>query len=104
MGLGYLLGMACWIIPTISVAIRRLHDIGKSGLWVFLVQIPVPGGTTRNSSCVWNVGVWGVRGTPKHFPPHLGLLEKVIITAAVLDGGGCFDYYPRQPSTYYLSV
>ena len=42
MGLGYLPGMACWIIPAISVAIRRLHDIGKSGLWVFLVQIPVP--------------------------------------------------------------
>ena len=61
---------------------------------MFLVQIPVPGGTTRNSSCVWNVGVWGVRGTPKHSPPHLGLLEKVIITAAVLDWGAALIIIP----------
>lgn len=29
------------IIPTISVTIRRLHDIGKSGWWVLLCLIPV---------------------------------------------------------------
>jgi uncharacterized membrane protein YhaH (DUF805 family) len=29
------------IIPTISVTIRRLHDIGKSGWWILLGCIPV---------------------------------------------------------------
>ena len=29
------------IIPTISVTIRRLHDIGKSGWWILLSCIPI---------------------------------------------------------------
>ena len=29
------------IIPTISVTIRRLHDIGKSGWWILLCCIPL---------------------------------------------------------------
>lgn len=31
------------IIPSIAIAIRRLHDIGKSGLWLLLVFIPIVG-------------------------------------------------------------
>ena len=86
MGLGYLLGMACWIIPTISVAIRRLHDIGKSGLWVFLVQIPVP---VVLLATLLVLGMFGYgMGYQGYYetPPHLGLLEKVLTTALVLDG------------------
>lgn len=30
-------------IPTISVTIRRLHDVGKSGWWCLLWVLPVPG-------------------------------------------------------------
>ena len=30
-------------IPTVSVAVRRLHDIGKSGWWVLLYFFPVIG-------------------------------------------------------------
>ena len=29
-------------IPTISVTIRRLHDVGKSGWWCLLWVLPVP--------------------------------------------------------------
>lgn len=29
-------------IPTISVTVRRLHDIGKSGWWCVLWLFPVP--------------------------------------------------------------
>lgn len=36
----YLLGM---IISIISVTVRRLHDIGKSGFWILLRLIPVIG-------------------------------------------------------------
>lgn len=32
------------IIPTISVIVRRLHDIGKSGVWIFIRLIPIIGG------------------------------------------------------------
>lgn len=32
------------ILPTLSVLIRRLHDIGKSGWWYFIQFIPFVGG------------------------------------------------------------
>lgn len=31
------------ILPTLTVAVRRLHDINRSGFWVFLVLIPIVG-------------------------------------------------------------
>ncbi|ABQ13634.1 DUF805 domain-containing protein [Dichelobacter nodosus] len=34
------------LIPSISVAIRRLHDIGKSGWWFLLILIPILGWIT----------------------------------------------------------
>lgn len=36
-------GLAC-ILPTLSVAVRRLHDIGKSGWWYLLILVPCVGG------------------------------------------------------------
>lgn len=32
------------LIPTLAVTVRRLHDIGKSGWWYFIVFIPIIGG------------------------------------------------------------
>lgn len=31
------------IIPSLAMTIRRLHDIGKSGWWIFIACIPVVG-------------------------------------------------------------
>ena len=31
------------LIPTIALGVRRLHDIGKSGLWYLLILVPVAG-------------------------------------------------------------
>lgn len=31
------------ILPALAVLVRRLHDIGKSGWWVFISLIPVVG-------------------------------------------------------------
>jgi uncharacterized membrane protein YhaH (DUF805 family) len=31
------------IIPGIAVSVRRMHDIGKSGWWLFIVLIPLVG-------------------------------------------------------------
>lgn len=36
--------LAAMIIPTISVTVRRLHDIGKSGFWIFIRLVPIIGG------------------------------------------------------------
>jgi len=31
------------LVPSIAIAIRRLHDIGKSGWWYLIVFIPIVG-------------------------------------------------------------
>ena len=44
-GLGVLSGIYALavFIPGLAVLIRRLHDIGKSGWWFFIVLIPIIG-------------------------------------------------------------
>lgn len=32
------------IIPALAVSVRRLHDIGKSGWWIFIALVPIIGG------------------------------------------------------------
>jgi uncharacterized membrane protein YhaH (DUF805 family) len=32
------------LIPSTAVSIRRLHDIGKSGWWLFIALVPLVGG------------------------------------------------------------
>jgi len=45
-GLGPIYGiyMLAMIIPSIAVGVRRLHDINKSGWWMFITWIPIIGG------------------------------------------------------------
>jgi uncharacterized membrane protein YhaH (DUF805 family) len=31
-------------LPTLAVAVRRLHDVGKSGWWYFIALVPFIGG------------------------------------------------------------
>lgn len=31
------------LLPSLGLCVRRLHDVGKSGWWIFLVLIPVIG-------------------------------------------------------------
>jgi uncharacterized membrane protein YhaH (DUF805 family) len=31
------------LIPNLAVSVRRLHDIGKSGFWLFIVLVPLIG-------------------------------------------------------------
>jgi uncharacterized membrane protein YhaH (DUF805 family) len=44
-GIGLLSGIysLAVVIPSIAVATRRLHDIGKSGWWQLLLLIPIVG-------------------------------------------------------------
>ena len=39
----YLVYILAVFIPSISVGVRRLHDIGKSGWWLFISFIPLVG-------------------------------------------------------------
>lgn len=39
--MAYALGV---LIPGLAVAVRRLHDIGKSGWWILIGLIPIIGG------------------------------------------------------------
>jgi uncharacterized membrane protein YhaH (DUF805 family) len=32
------------LLPAIAVGVRRLHDIGKSGWWIFIALVPLVGG------------------------------------------------------------
>ena len=45
-GIGFLLAIYTLgvLLPSIAVAIRRLHDIGKSGWWYLINFIPLIGG------------------------------------------------------------
>lgn len=37
-----LIGLAL-LLPNLGIAVRRLHDIGKSGWWIFISLIPIVG-------------------------------------------------------------
>ena len=50
--LGLLYSLAV-LLPSIGVGIRRLHDIGKSGWWLFINLIPLIGGIIL---LIWMVG------------------------------------------------
>ena len=39
----YLYGLAV-LLPSLALAVRRLHDIGKSGLWYLIGLVPYVGG------------------------------------------------------------
>ena len=57
------------ICPAISVAVRRLHDLDRSGWWFWIVLIPLVGWIIL---LVWDC----TRGTPgpNRFGPENGLL------------------------------
>ena len=42
--LPYLLYVAAIVIPSLAVAVRRLHDTGRSGWWLLLTLVPLLGG------------------------------------------------------------
>lgn len=45
------------ILPSLAVSVRRLHDIGKSGWWMFISLIPLIGG-------IWLLVLFVTDGTP----------------------------------------
>ncbi len=45
------------LVPGIAVLVRRLHDIGKSGAWVWIALIPIVGG-------IWLIVLAATAGNP----------------------------------------
>ena len=43
MGFVTLVGSLFLFIPSVMVTIRRLHDVDRSGLWIFIVLVPLIG-------------------------------------------------------------
>lgn len=39
----YIIYGLAMFIPSLAVSVRRLHDMGKSGLWYFIIFIPLIG-------------------------------------------------------------
>jgi uncharacterized membrane protein YhaH (DUF805 family) len=61
-----LFGLATFL-PSLAVAIRRLHDIDRTGWWVFLVLIPLVGAIVL---IVWYC-TEGTRGSNRFGPDRL---------------------------------
>jgi uncharacterized membrane protein YhaH (DUF805 family) len=66
----YVLYVLASIIPTIAVSVRRLHDIDKSGWWLFIGLIPVVG-------AIWSLILMCTDGTngPNQYGPDPKALE-----------------------------
>ena len=45
MGLTILYSLVClaFVLPSLGVTVRRLHDIGKGGGWIFITLVPLIG-------------------------------------------------------------
>ena len=43
-GIVYILWILSLIIPTLAMSIRRLRDVGKSWVWIFIQLVPLIGG------------------------------------------------------------
>lgn len=43
LSVGYGLFGLCIFLPSLAVAVRRMHDIGKGGGWIFISLIPLIG-------------------------------------------------------------
>jgi len=40
--LSTIFGLIC-LLPSLAVSVRRLHDMGRSGRWIFILLIPIVG-------------------------------------------------------------
>jgi len=58
------------LLPSIAVAIRRLHDLDRTGWWFLLVFLPIIGGIWL---FIWFC-TWGTVGPNRFGPDALGIL------------------------------
>jgi len=77
--LAFIAGLAL-VIPSIAVAVRRMHDIGKSGWWLCVGFIPIIGG-------IWQLALLltaGNRGPNRYGPDPKQLTRSDLPMARVV--------------------
>jgi uncharacterized membrane protein YhaH (DUF805 family) len=67
-GYVYLIAMLGLILPSLAAAVRRLHDTGRSGWWLFIALIPLVGAILL---LVWYC-TKGTTGDNEYGPDPLG--------------------------------
>ncbi len=77
---GSLLSFAFWLallLPSLSVAARRLHDTGRNGWLVLIALVP--------ATC-WNIMTYGAGATGAVFGAHMppGIFGWITLVAAVV--------------------
>lgn len=75
-GLLYLVYYLVSILPSLAVSIRRLHDIGKSGWYIFITLIPLAG-------AIWFLILVCMEGEPR--PNQWGENPKGIGNDRIID-------------------
>jgi uncharacterized membrane protein YhaH (DUF805 family) len=115
-GPGFLFYVVAMLLPGLAVAVRRLHDVGKSGWWMFVCLIPVVG-------AIWLLILFCTEGqseqnrygaNPKSvqasFPERRrekSIAIAFIVGSAVEGGGSVFewirhDIFTNKPFWFWL--
>jgi uncharacterized membrane protein YhaH (DUF805 family) len=76
------------LLPSVAVAVRRLHDQSKSGAWLFISFIPYVGG-------IWMLVLMASKGTPG--PNNYGPTPGEAAAIATYSGGSPMLPPPPMP-------
>ena len=88
-GLVNSLGSLALLLPSLAVAVRRLHDTGRSGWWILLGLIPGAGGTQRLARLVGPAKAKDIIFTGRQLDAEealaIGMVDRVVPAAEVYD-------------------
>ncbi len=97
----YLISCLGFWLPSLSILVRRLHDVGKTGWWIFISIVPLVGpiwllilllkkGKTKNLNARWSV----------FDSLYIGVLALVIIAGIIIPMVGGEKYYVYEDSEW----
>lgn len=97
----YLIISLALCVPTLAIAVRRLHDIGKTGWWILISMIPLVGS-------VWLLILLLKKGEAEAPDTrwsmfdslYMGVLALVIIVGTLLPAVGGEKYYVYEDSEW----
>lgn len=94
----YSLTCLALLIPSLAFAVRRLHDTGKSGKWIFIVFVPLVG-------TIWLLCLLCRKGVRDSLPANWLMPDWLIAaSAALLIGAGCLTNDSLSTSTKYYPI
>lgn len=97
----YLIISLALCIPTVAIAVRRLHDIGKTGWWILISMVPLVG-------FIWLLILLSKKGEAKAPDTrwsvfdslYMGVLALVIIIGTLLPVASGEKYYVYEDSEW----